>query len=392
MNFLRSASNRFFGEYTPLHEAARTGNLEIVKKLMDEGANPNFRSKYNNTPLHLLIRDYSIELGHVVDNYEDEIDFDYWKIPTNIIKYRYVPVARYFKIAKLLIENMTPESLAIQDNENNYTPLHLLLDIIHHNSHNDVINYILYKANYKIVELLINKMRTEDFKLKDKNGYTILHKLIESPSYVMTERNEKINAFKKQKILNIIETKEGLSQQIINLVDRNKDLLNELLEELDSESFYSKYVDISRFLINKMRKKDLRIKNIFNNTPLHESIMEKNYPVTDLLVDVLDATDLNTINGNGLTPLQLIVTYYPGNFAYKDIIYLSDKMVNRGANNNIQILNSDNEPIYNSYDEYKEQLEKRIKSGKLYGGHSKSLRRKRPSQLRKTLKLRRKSY
>jgi ankyrin repeat protein len=38
--------------YTPLHWAARKGNLDVVKLLLENGANPNAVDNSKNTPLH----------------------------------------------------------------------------------------------------------------------------------------------------------------------------------------------------------------------------------------------------------------------------------------------------------------------------------------------------
>jgi ankyrin repeat protein len=39
--------------YTPLHWAAREGGLDLVKLLLEKGANPNAVSELNETPLHV---------------------------------------------------------------------------------------------------------------------------------------------------------------------------------------------------------------------------------------------------------------------------------------------------------------------------------------------------
>ncbi len=52
-----------FGE-TPLHVAVDRGYLDIVKLLLERGADPNLQSNEGNTPLHLSVISSSADIAY----------------------------------------------------------------------------------------------------------------------------------------------------------------------------------------------------------------------------------------------------------------------------------------------------------------------------------------
>lgn len=53
-------------DYTPLHWAARLGHSELVKLLLEKGADPNAVSKSGETPLHLTASMGEIEAAQIL--------------------------------------------------------------------------------------------------------------------------------------------------------------------------------------------------------------------------------------------------------------------------------------------------------------------------------------
>uniref|UniRef100_A0A3Q2FFX2 Uncharacterized protein n=1 Tax=Cyprinodon variegatus TaxID=28743 RepID=A0A3Q2FFX2_CYPVA len=50
----------------PLHEAARVGNVELVKLLLEAGARPDPRSNYGFTPLALAAQGGHLEVAEIL--------------------------------------------------------------------------------------------------------------------------------------------------------------------------------------------------------------------------------------------------------------------------------------------------------------------------------------
>jgi ankyrin repeat protein len=80
---------------TPLHISIHNGNSEIVKFLLENGANPNAETLNKITPIQLALQ-ISTEIckQNIIPSYIGEIDIKdkMMLIPTNyqIIKYRFI--------------------------------------------------------------------------------------------------------------------------------------------------------------------------------------------------------------------------------------------------------------------------------------------------------------
>ena len=52
---------------TPLHRAAKRGHVDIVKLLLEHGANPNIQeNKYGYTPLHVAVKNCHVDVVRVL--------------------------------------------------------------------------------------------------------------------------------------------------------------------------------------------------------------------------------------------------------------------------------------------------------------------------------------
>ena len=93
----QEASGNLAGGLTPLHYAALVGNSQMVQFFLDHGANPNARSYYGETPLHLTLRrsvqgtkyiDYWTDSNYRIENILDLIDDEDDAAYENIAKQR----------------------------------------------------------------------------------------------------------------------------------------------------------------------------------------------------------------------------------------------------------------------------------------------------------------
>lgn len=71
--------------YTLLHQAAQTGNVLIVKFLLEHGVNPNAEDHFGNTPLNVAALHQNGEVGAILT----EADGNYENLPPthNIVFY-----------------------------------------------------------------------------------------------------------------------------------------------------------------------------------------------------------------------------------------------------------------------------------------------------------------
>lgn len=123
----------------PIHFAVRGGNINIVKFLLDKGADASMKGFINMTPLHYAatrgrkeIAELLIQRGAVVNARDEQ----------NTIPLHYAAYGGYLDVVKLLIEKGADINAKSDAPVTGNTPLHVAI----YEGHHKVIRYLLSKG------------------------------------------------------------------------------------------------------------------------------------------------------------------------------------------------------------------------------------------------------
>ena len=180
-HLLEEIKNRFgdinclgSNDETPLHKATKNGQKEVVKFLLDKGANLEAKNAQDLMPIHLLtepvensveIVNIFVEKGADLNCRNSNNETPLHLVLQNAMNSKYVKVEeKCLEIAKVLIENGANIDAI---NDTNETPLHIVSDRA-----DNVKNTNWFQV--KITKLLLEK--GADTNLKDNyNSRTPLH-------------------------------------------------------------------------------------------------------------------------------------------------------------------------------------------------------------------------
>ncbi|WP_342189704.1 ankyrin repeat domain-containing protein [Spiroplasma endosymbiont of Dilophus febrilis] len=313
---------------TPLHfaieNAIDTGDIQIVKLLIDNGADPNVLDCNNDfiSPLHYAIIKNKKEVVEVLlksKNIKNKINN---KSYLNIGCLHWISLnsknINNLEIAELLIDNGADVNL--QD-ENDATPLYYAISTNNKEMVQLLINkganiknitkngltplyYAIILDNKEMVQLLIEK--GANVNMQDENGLTPLHFAIEENNQEMVQLLINNNAD-----VNIKITSDGATILHYAILNNKKEMVKLLIKKGANvnkgvNGLIPLYYAIStnnkemvQLLINKGANVNMQDENDFS--PLYYAINEENIEIVKLLL--ANDADVNLQNKNGLTPL-----------------------------------------------------------------------------------------
>lgn len=150
---------------TPLYYATQMNNLDIVEKLLKNGANPNIRIGNSKTLIELAIRSKNDKLVDLLLKYNTKTNINHRIFKHNLLHV----ITRYYP--EILNRFLLDKELMKKINSKNYagkTPIDLLVD----KSYEPLL--VLYGAKPKNYKQILEKIRLTHKKLlEDTKDYTI---------------------------------------------------------------------------------------------------------------------------------------------------------------------------------------------------------------------------
>ena len=299
------------------HEAAKSGNLGLLKKLIDNSIPMDVPNKYGVTPLT-----YAVSQGHInIYNYLLNKGAKVTRIDTagNNLLHK-AAMSGSVEIAKLLLSNglninsknnsgATPLMIAVSNNKN------IFIDFALTNgaklSLDNKGNTLLHKASSNSnIEAIKKFMFDININTKNNEGNTpfLLSSKIEVMKLLIAN-GANMNA-KNKKLENILMIaynnhkddmfKYLLENYKVDINSKNIKGKTILMKSLNSSAWYG--VKDARILIQAGA--NINLKDNQGNTALHSIIEHRNYDVAKYFVT--QGGDLSIKNKKGQTPLDLI--------------------------------------------------------------------------------------
>ena len=301
---------------TPVLEAVRSNNLDLVKRMIDRGANIRATDEAGSNALHYITEDnpelakFLIEKGLHMD-----ARGDFGETPL-----MHAMIAGAPKVARMLVENGA--DVTIVDNRLR-TPLHLanMMDVemmrlliengadvnAKDSKGNTPLFYLPYKASEKYVDLLL--AHGADINAKNYKGDSVLHHLIEKGDF--------------ETAMYLIE--KGADVTAVNV--KGKTVFDVYRERTDRDSIEGKQLEA--MLVDKGAKLSTHPDNM--DEALSHAIMNKN--VAQVKYWAENGADVNK-NDYGRTPLDMLYFYMESASKEEKAVYekMEKLLIEKGAN------------------------------------------------------------
>ena len=298
---------------TPLYTPIKYGHTDIVKLLIKEGAEVDITNRYvNQTPLHWAVKNGRFDIvKFLLENGADINAIDNaGETPLHLA----VKNGR-FDIVKLILSSVSEEqkmNLLATENGYGYTPLHI------------AIRYGKIEIMITILSSVTEEQKMDLLTTKDSYDDTPLHTAIEYGNIkfikLLLENGADINA--KDKLGNTLlhfAAKYG-KLEIVKLLLENgvdvnaKDNAGKTPLRFAVKNGHIDIVDLVLSSVTEEQKMNLlATKDSYDDTPLHTAIREGHIDIVKLILSYASEEQkmnlLATENGYGGTPLHIAIRY-----------------------------------------------------------------------------------
>jgi ankyrin repeat protein len=265
-------------KFTLLHRASYCGQVEVVRLIVNRGADINIRDVNNNTALHLAAESGSVDIIQLLLDKEMSVDL------TN--KHGSTPLHVSAQFGKLeATKTLVERGAAInKTNKSGVTALMVAahfgkleifrylteagadINIRNYNNNNTVLHYAAGSGSVDIIQLLLDKGKSANLPTKD--GFTPLHVCAKfghlEATKCLVERGADINKVNEHKVTPLMVAAEHRKLEIF-----------QYLTELGA---------------------DINIRNAFNNTALDYAHESGSADIIKLLLDKGMSLNLNSTN------------------------------------------------------------------------------------------------
>jgi len=316
---------------TPLRHAVSKNNLEIVRLLIESGANVNLQDYYKRSPISDAIKNENIEMVRLLVSLGADVNMQHDEKCTPI----HIAISeKSIDIVEYLLQNGA--SIFLKDyKEKNALIYALEIDIvfvktiINHDKkildepyQHSLLYYAIQEGNLEIINYLENVGVKIDFTL-DRKGTTILHGAMKAKTNRLKIIEKLLAAGQKANIrndhgstpLHCLQSSYHVDTIVDMLLGYGADLnvknnsgltpLHTTLFSLCEDEYVSSWSSPNAFAVLLKKGCDINAQDNNGNTVLHRAAIGHSKRVIWFLLD--NGADKSIQNNDGQTPLQYVL-------------------------------------------------------------------------------------
>lgn len=303
--------------FTPLHLACNDGHVEIIKILLDYNADVNYKNDSGHSPLYYAALGNSKDIIEMLISHGGDVNS---RSNSGLTPLSIASANCSIEAVKILLQKTADANS--RDNQG-LTPLHHAARTSFYESINSILDVDLgddydYRKDIKILfETYLNTLKIlienkADVNARDERGDTPLH------CVVMNDHGDSLDQLASTysdiiKVI-IVDINTGISESIGYCTWNNQDVIVAERSDLP-ESKNDHLIPIVKQLIDSVlkaievlleKKADVNAKNNYGNTVMHCAAFRDDSDAIDLLIKY--GANINELNIDGLTPLNVAVS------------------------------------------------------------------------------------